>query len=107
MIIEEERAGFCIEPDHAEKECEVADPGGDECFFCRSRRARFMVPETDEQVRGESDQFPTDEKEQQAVCDDHPEHRRSEKGQKTEEPREVFVMSHVASAIDEDEQADE
>ena len=66
-----------------------------------------MNPKSDEQIRGESDQFPTNEEQQQAVGDDHAEHRRGEKREISEEASEVLVPRHVADAEDENEKRDE
>ena len=39
-IVEEQRAGLCVEPDHAEEEAEVSDAGGEEGFLCGGCGAR-------------------------------------------------------------------
>ena len=66
-----------------------------------------MIPEPDEQIAGQADQLPADEEQEQAVGNDHAEHRRREQGHKAEEPREIFVVRHVADTEDENQQADE
>ena len=66
-----------------------------------------MVPKPDEQIGGEANQFPTNKQQQQAVGNDDSKHRRGKEGQETEEAREVFVVRHVAIAVNENEQANE
>ena len=106
-IVEEQRAGLRIQPDHAEQECQIADARGDECLLRRRCGARFVIPEADEQIGGEADDLPAHKEQQQAVCDDDAQHRPCKERQKTEEAREVFIVGHVADAVDEDQQADE
>src|SRR5581483_5611575 len=100
MIIKKQRAAGMVEPDHAEKEAEIADAGGDEGFFCRRRRFRPVKPKTNEQVRGEADEFPADKKQQQAVGDKQAEHRRRKQTHEAEETGEILILPHVAEAED-------
>ena len=85
----------------------IADARGDERFLRRGRRARFVNPESDQQIGREPDQFPADEEKKQAVRDDDAEHRRGEKREVGEEAGEILVVRHVADAEDENPQADE
>ena len=66
-----------------------------------------MIPEADEQVGCEADQFPAHEEEQNAVGDDNAQHGSGEEREEAEEAGVVFVVGHVAGGVDEDEQADE
>ena len=66
-----------------------------------------MIPEPDEQIAGQADDFPADKKQEQAVGNDHAEHRRGEERHEAEEPHEIFIVRHVADAEDENQQADE
>jgi hypothetical protein len=106
-VVEEQRAGLGVEPDHADQESEVADAGGDEGFLRGGGGFGLGVPEADEEVRGEADDLPAHEEEEQAVGDDDAEHGSGEERQETEEAGEVLVVLHVADAVDEDKQADE
>ena len=106
-IVKEQCAAAAVEPEHSEEKSDVADARGDERFLCRGRRARFVNPESDQQIRREPDQFPADEEKQQAVRDDHAEHRGGEKREIGEEAGEILVVGHVADAEDENPEADE
>ena len=107
VIVEEQRAGLGEEPDHAEEEKDVADAGGEEGFFGRGRGGGPLIPEADEQIRGEADDFPGHEEQQHAVGDDHAQHGSRKEGEEAEEAGEVLVVGHVADGINEDEQAHE
>ncbi len=65
-----------------------------------------MVPEPDQQVTAQADQFPAHEQQQQVVRHHHPEHRRREQRQETEKPREILVVGHVTGGVDKDHQPD-
>ena len=107
VVVEEQRAGLRKEPDDAEKKENIADARGDEGFFCGGRGGGLLIPEADEQIRGEADDLPAHEEQQQAVGDDDAEHGSGKEREEAEEAREVFVVGHVAHGVDEDEQADE
>ena len=107
LIVKEQRSGLRVEPYHSEQEGQVADSGGDEGFFCCCCGGWFLIPESDEEVGGEADELPTHEEEQKAVGDDDAEHCACEEREEAEEAGEVFVVVHVAGAVDEDQQADE
>ena len=76
-------------------------------FFAAAAALRLVVPEADQQVGGEADHLPAHEEQQQAVGDDDAEHGPGKERQEAEEAGEVFVVLHVADAVDEDQQADE
>ncbi len=107
LIIKEQGAGLGVEPDHAQQQSKVADAGGDEGLLGGGCGAGFVVPETNEQVGRQADEFPTNKQQQQTVRDHYPEHGGREERQETEETGEVFVVRHVAEAVDENEQTDE
>ena len=107
MVVEEQRARLGKQPDDSEKKEDVANPRGEEGFLGGSGGRRLVVPEADEQVGGEADQFPIHEQEQDAVRDNDAQHGPREEREKTEEAGVVLVVGHVASGVDEDEQADE
>ena len=106
VVVKEERTGRIVEPE-AEQEPEVADARGDEGFFRGVGGGRFVKPETDEQIGGETDEFPADEHEQETIGDEQAEHRRGEETQEAEELFKVLIFLHVAEAENEDERADE
>ena len=106
-IVKKQRAGAAVEPEHAEEKSEVADARRDEGLLRRGGRARFVNPETDQQIRSEPDQFPADKKQEQAVGDDHAEHGGGKKREIREEAGEILVARHVAFAENENAKADE
>ena len=106
-IVKKQCAAAIVEPEHSEKESDVADARGDERFLCRRRRARSLNPESDEQIGREPDQFPKHEEQEQAVRDNHAEHRGGEEREIREEAGEILVVRHVADAEDKNAQADE
>lgn len=97
-IIKEKRAAAVVEPQNTEEKSDVANARSDKRFFRSGGRARSVDPKPDEQIRRESDQFPTDEKKQQAIRDDDAEHGGGEKREIREETREIFVVRHVTDA---------
>src|SRR4029077_905873 len=91
-IVEKQCATAIVEPEHSEKKSHVADARGDECFLCSRRGARSLDPKADEQIRREPYKFPKHEKQQQAVRDNHAEHRAGEERQVRKETGEIFVV---------------
>src|SRR5438552_4778961 len=77
-IVKEQCAAAIVEPKHPEKKSHVANARSNERLFCSGRCTRSLDPEPDEQVGGEPHQLPKNEKEQQTVRDDQPEHRAGE-----------------------------
>src|SRR5438270_10004 len=106
-IIKEQGAALVIEPKDSEKESHVTDPGGDERFFCGSRRARPFNPKPDQQIGRKPNQFPKNKKQKQAVGDDDAEHRAREEREISEEARKIPVFSHVADAENENAKSDQ
>ena len=106
-VVKEQRPSFRIEPHHAEQQRQVADPRRNERLLRCRRRAGLVIPKADQQVGSQPDDLPADEKQQQAVGDDQPEHRGGEQGEEAEEAREVLVVRHVAKAVNENQQADQ
>ena len=60
-------------------------------FFAAAAALGLSIQKSNQQIRREPDQFPADEKKQQAVRDDDAEHRGGEKREISEEAGEVFV----------------
>ena len=67
---------------------------------------RLVVPEADQQVRGEADAFPAEEHLDQAVRRHQHQHREGEQREIGEEARLVRVLRHIAPAIQVDERRD-
>src|SRR5439155_20062442 len=106
-ILKEQCPAAVIKPENSEKESHVADARGDKRFFCRSRSARALDPETDQQIRRESDELPKNKEEKQTVSDDHAQHRAGKKRQVSKKPTEIFVFGHVADAENENAETDQ
>src|SRR5436190_17492792 len=96
-----------IQPKHAEKESEIADARSNKGFLRRGGGARTFDPEADQQIRSESNQFPANEKQEQAVCDDHSEHCAGKERKISEKAGEVFIARHVADAENKNAKADQ
>src|SRR6266480_6569387 len=86
FIVEEKCAAAVIERKHAEEKSHVSDTRGEECLFCRSRGARTLDPESDEQIRSEPDKFPKNEKQKQTIRDNQAEHGAGKKREVCEKP---------------------
>ena len=107
VVVEQERARLRVEPQDAQKKSEVANARDDKRLLRRRRGARFVIPETNQQIRRQPDQFPADEQQQQAVRDGQAEYRRGEQRHETEKPSEVVVVGHVPDAVNEDQHSNE
>ncbi len=91
---------------HADEEAEVADAVDDEGFHAGVGCGRFLEPEADEEIGGETDAFPADEH-QKGVAGQHQNgHEEEEEVQVAEVARVAFFMGHVAGGVDVDEEAD-
>ncbi len=73
--------------------------GGHCCFVA-------VLPEADQQVRGQTDALPPEVKQQVVVGHDEQEHRGHEQVQIAHEPSFAGVLSHVAERVDVDQRAD-
>ncbi len=65
------------------------------------------MPESNQQVGREPNQFPANEKQQETIRNDQPEHRRREQREKTKEACEILVVGHVADAVNENQEPDQ
>src|SRR5690242_8477148 len=61
LMVEQEGARLRIKPDHPQQQPQVTNPRRDERLLSRRRRARLLIPESDQEVRSQADQFPTNE----------------------------------------------
>ena len=66
-----------------------------------------MNPETDEQIRRQTDEFPKNEEQKQTIRNDDTHHRGRKERNVREEPRKISVVGHVADAKDKDTKPDE
>ena len=106
IVIEKQRAGLRIQPDHSNKKCQITNASRDEGLFGCRRGSGFLIPESDEQIRGKANQLPAHEEQQQTVRNHHAQHRGRKERQEAKEASEIFIMGHVARAVDKDQQAD-
>ncbi len=103
---EVERTEVLDDEEHGEEEAEVADAVDDEGFFAGVGGGVLAEVEADEEVGGEADALPADEKQEEARREDedgHEEHEEVEVGE--EAPVTVFV-GHVAGGVEMNEEAD-
>ena len=91
----------------ATAESEVTDAVGDERLVGRGRVGRVVVPEADEQVRGQTHALPADVEQQVRVGEDEQQHRRDEEVEVGEEAPLVGVVRHVPERVHVDQRPDE
>ncbi len=89
-----------------DRHAEIADPVDHEGLLGRDGRTVLVLPETDQQVRGQADTLPADEQHQIVVGEHQQQHRRHEQVQEGEEPAPTLVVRHVADGVDVDQTAD-
>ena len=106
-IVEEQRALGVLQPEQAEEEAEIADARRDEGLLRGGCGGGLVEPETDEEIRGQADQLPAHEEQEEAVGDQQSEHRGGEEAEEAEKLLVVGIVLHVARAENEDQQADE
>jgi len=79
---------------------------GDEGLLGGGGGTGFVKPESNQQIRGQADEFPANEKEEEACWPmTRPSIAAAKQRQETEKAREIFVVRHVAHAVNENEQA--
>src|SRR5882757_5293090 len=93
---EVQRAERFEEQKHAEHEAEVADAVDDEGFFAGVGGGLFEEVETDEQVAGEADAFPSDEEKNVVGGENENEHEEHEEVEVGKEAVVAAFMRHVA-----------
>src|SRR5437867_3387146 len=69
IVIKEKGAAAVIQPKYTEEEAEIANSRGNESLLCGGSGARPFDPEPDQQVGGESNELPANEKQKQTICD--------------------------------------
>jgi hypothetical protein len=84
----------------------VTDPVGDERLLGRHGRGRLVLPEPDQQVRGQADTLPAGVQHQVVVGQHEQQHGGQEQVHVAEEPAPARVVSHVADREDVDQRAD-
>ena len=107
VVIKEHRTGLRKEPDNPQQKEDVAHPRSQKRLLGRGRRARLVVPEANQQIRGKAHNLPAHKQQQQAVGNQHAQHAAGKQREKAEEARVVFVVRHVAGRVNEDKQPNE
>ena len=92
---------------NAEQEETIGKAGEDECLLGGAHGTWLVVPETDEQVTRNADEFPEDEHLEKVCRDDEPEHAKAEQREQCKETSGGTVFTHVADAVDIHHEADE
>ncbi len=100
------RAGVDEDGHDPEREADVADAVDDERLLGRQRRRVLAIPEPDQQVARQPDQFPGHEHDQPAVGQDQQQHREHEQVEVGEEAPEPRIVAHVADRVQVDQQPD-
>ena len=88
------------------RHAQVTDPVDHEGLLGRRRRGRLVLPEADQQVRGQADALPADEQHQVVVGEHQQQHRGDEQVEEPEEAAPPLVVGHVADRVDVDQAAD-
>ena len=88
-----------------DRHAQVADPVDHEGLLGRGGRGRLVLPEADQQVRGQADALPADEQHQVVVGQDQQQHGGDEQVEEGEEPAPPLVVGHVADRVDVDQAA--
>ena len=92
---------------NAEQEETVGKAGEDECLLGGTHGTWLVVPETDEQVTRNANEFPEDEHLEKVCRDDEAEHAKAEQREQCKETTCGTVFAHVADAVDVHHEADE
>ncbi len=85
--------------EYAQRETEIADPIDHERLDGGGVRRRTVVPETDQQIRGEAHPFPAEIHLHQVVGGDQHQHEEREQAQIAHEPGNAVVVVHVTDGI--------
>ena len=85
------------EEEHREEETEVADAVDDERFFAGVGGGVTREPESDEEIRGEADAFPSDEEQEEAGAEYEHQHEEHEEVEVGEEAPVALFVCHVSS----------
>ena len=91
----------------AEQEETVGKAGEDERLLGCAHGTWLVVPETDEQVTRNANEFPEDEHLEKVCRDDEAEHAKAEQREQCKETPGGAVFAHVADAVDIHHEADE
>ncbi len=95
-----DRFGELKHEENAERETEVADAVDDERLDRRGVGRGLLIPEADEQIRGEADALPAKEHLHEIVGRHQHQHGESEQRQIGEEARPIRVLVHIADRIE-------
>ena len=92
---------------HGDEQAHIAHSVHDEGLLCSNRIGGNVVPETDEEVRGQAHAFPADEETRVGVRQNQDEHRGDEEVEVGEEATTIRVVLHVRDRVDVDERPNE
>ena len=90
----------------AEEEADVADPVDDDRLAAGDRGGAFFIPEADEEVAADPDEFPEHKELDQVVGEEQPKHGEAEQPEVGEEPGVLGVAGHVSDGEDVDHRGD-
>ena len=83
-----------------DEKAEVTDAIGDECFDRRVGGGFLFVPEADQQIRAEADQFPEDKELKNCPTEHQSKHGKAEEAEIGEKSRKSFVIGHIGDGKD-------
>jgi hypothetical protein len=101
-----ERAQLAQDQERRQHHADVADHVHHEGLLGRGDRARPVVVEADQQVRGQAHQRPADDQEDEVGRLDQQQHREDEEAHLREEAPVVAVLGHVLGRVEDDQRAD-
>ncbi|CRH69171.1 Uncharacterised protein [Chlamydia trachomatis] len=98
-ILEADGREVCDHDHHCGEHTHVTDTVHDERLLCSASIRRNVVPETDQQVRGQAHAFPADEEDGVGVSQNQGQHCCDEQVQVGEETATILVMFHVGDCV--------
>jgi len=98
--VEAQRTGQHEGAEDAQREAEVADTVDHEGLDRRRRGRGLLVPEADQQVRGQTHAFPAEEQLHHVVGGDQHQHGEGEQRQIALEARHAGIVMHVPDRVD-------
>ena len=94
------RAGAAVDQDQRRQHSQVAQSSDQERLLRRGCSRWSMEPESDQQVRGQTDQLPEGEQHQQVVGQDQAQHGSREQRHEGEIAPVAVIAVHIAGRID-------
>src|SRR3954447_5648721 len=107
LIVKRDRTSQRENEKYADQNTPVADAVHDKCLLGSTTSLIQLDVITNEEVRAESDAFPTNEHQQKIIGKYQRQHRKHEQVHVREEPIKTFIAVHVTGGKDVDQKSDE